>query len=350
MASVMESTSSAPQQRRTYGSVDRYTKLWDERTNAPKTGDGTVTERKEKYTELVNTYYDLATDFYEWGWGTSFHFAPRRYGESVASSIARHEHFLASRLGLKPGMKALDVGCGVGGPMMEIARFSRANVVGINNNAYQITRGEKHVKAAGLSSLCSFVKGDFMHMPFADETFDAIYAIEAICHAPDKTAMYAELFRVLKPGGRFACYEWCLTKSFDFKDPVHLKIKADIEVGDGLPDIDTTDQVLDSIRKSGFEIEEHEDLAPVDEINQIPWYEPFTPNYLSLNGIRVTNLGVFVTHTTLDVLERVGLLTKGTTQTHSVLMRAKEGLVNGGRLENFTPMFYFLVRKPDIKE
>jgi len=60
---------------------------------------------------MINHYYDLCTDFYEWGWGQSFHFANRYRGENFYSSIARSEHWLALQMGLKPGMKVLDVGC-----------------------------------------------------------------------------------------------------------------------------------------------------------------------------------------------------------------------------------------------
>ncbi|XLR37427.1 hypothetical protein S83_022087 [Arachis hypogaea] len=44
---------------------------------------------------MVNKYYDLATSFYEFGWGESFHFAHRWNGESLRESIKRHEHFLS---------------------------------------------------------------------------------------------------------------------------------------------------------------------------------------------------------------------------------------------------------------
>ena len=71
--------------------------------------------REDKYAELVNSYYDLATEFYEWGWGTSFHFAEKKPGEDFHSSILRHEHYLAGRLGVAKGTKLLDCGCGVGG-------------------------------------------------------------------------------------------------------------------------------------------------------------------------------------------------------------------------------------------
>lgn len=65
--------------------------------------------RKEAYTDVVNSYYDLATDFYEFGWGHSFHFAPRHKWESLASSIDRHELWMAGRLRLKEGSKAIDI-------------------------------------------------------------------------------------------------------------------------------------------------------------------------------------------------------------------------------------------------
>ena len=80
-------------------------------------------QRHTEYAQMVNQFYDLATDFYERGWGKSFHFAPRFADESFAASIAHHEHYLALRLGLGVGQTAVDVGCGVGGPMRAIARF-----------------------------------------------------------------------------------------------------------------------------------------------------------------------------------------------------------------------------------
>ena len=92
--------------------------------------------RREHYRSFVNHYYDLVTDFYEFGWGPSFHFAPRRRGESFDASLLRHQRFLADRLALKPGMRVLDVGCGVGGPMAALARYAGASFVGLNNNAY----------------------------------------------------------------------------------------------------------------------------------------------------------------------------------------------------------------------
>ena len=48
-------------------------------------------------------------------------------------------------------------------------------------------------------------------MQAEDSTYDAAYQIEATCHAPDYVGVYKEILRVLKPGGLFAGYEWCMT-------------------------------------------------------------------------------------------------------------------------------------------
>ncbi|KAG5550062.1 hypothetical protein RHGRI_015128 [Rhododendron griersonianum] len=80
----------------------------------------------------------------------------------------------------------LDVGCGIGGPLREIAQFSMTSITGLNNNEYQITRGKLLDRKAGvLDKTCDYVKADFMKMPFPDNSYDAAYAIEATCHAPD---------------------------------------------------------------------------------------------------------------------------------------------------------------------
>ena len=148
-------------------------------------------------------YYDGATELYEYGWGKSFHFSRFYKGESFTSSVARHEHYLSAQMNLKPGMRVLDVGCGVGAPAREIAQFSDATIVGLNNNDFQIHRARKYTKQAGLEGQVTFVKGDFMKLAeqFGENSFDAVYAIEATVHAPTWEGVYGEIMKVLKPGG-----------------------------------------------------------------------------------------------------------------------------------------------------
>lgn len=78
-------------------------------------------------------------------------------------------------MSLRPGMRVLDVGCGVGGPAREIARFSDVNITGLNNNDFQIGRARKYTQKAGLQDQLQFVKGDFMKLSeqFGENSFDA---------------------------------------------------------------------------------------------------------------------------------------------------------------------------------
>lgn len=129
--------------------IANYTKFWQKDSKHDTQTD--MKNRLSEYTSVVNGYYDGATDLYEYGWGQNFHFARYYKGEAFMQAIARHEHYLAHQMALKPRMRVLDVGCGVGGPAREIARFADVNIVGLNNNEYQVQRARKYTEMAGLS-------------------------------------------------------------------------------------------------------------------------------------------------------------------------------------------------------
>ena len=306
-------------------------------------------ERKSDYQNFANTYYDLVTDFFEYGWGQSFHFAPRAANESFAASIARHEHYMAHRLGLGPGMKAVDLGCGVGGPLIEMVRFSGATIVGVNNNALQLERAAKRAEEAGLGHLTGWLKNDFMHVDAPDASFDAAFSIEASACAPDKAGVYGETFRLLKPGGCFAAYEYCLTDRFDADNPDHRRLKANIEHGGGLPMIARPHEIDGALRDVGFELTEARDLA-ADAPPGIPWYQPLFGSGLSFATFRGSAAGRLVTHWSLWLLERLRIVPRGTTHVSGVLNLGATALAEAGRLGIFTPMYFFLARKPERTE
>lgn len=306
--------------------------------------DADLEDRKEDYQSLVNHYYDLVTDFYEFGWGQSFHFAPRHRGESFKESLLRHEHFLADQLSLKPGMQVLDVGCGIGGPMRTLAHYSKASFVGINNNAYQIERAKVHTE--DVRSLCRFIRGDYMQIPEDDNCYDAAFAIESMPHAPNKTAAFREVLRILRPGSCFTGYEWCLTDTFDPENAEHLRIKKVIERGNGLPDIASTSEVCDALRMAGFEVLDARDLAP-ESHPETPWYRALQGRDLSLASVPRTPLGRALTNLILRVGEKLRVFPEGTRMVSTLLNRGADALVEGGETGIFTPMFFFLARKPE---
>lgn len=320
--------------------IDRYNELHDD----SKEG---VSGRNMDYTTLVNSYYELATLFYEWGWGQCFHFADKFAGESFRESIARHEYYLAGRLGVKAGDKLLDVGCGVGGPMRNIAKFTRANVTGVTLNEYQVQRGNVLNRAAGLEGKALSVQGNFMELPFDDNSYDGVYAIEATCHAPERQGVYSQIYRVLKPGQLFATYEWCLTPKYDPNNEEHRLIKKKIEEGDGLPDMASQEECVQALRDVGFEIVEYRDCALDGHYGGEPWWMPLHPSNNPLNfRFQMSPLGKFITRNILWVCECFFLVPSGTYKVQEMLQQGGWGCERGGYHGIFTPMFLMVARKP----
>jgi len=330
--------------------LDEYFKFWDGKEAGVETEDD-MKERVGSYASLTRHYYNLATDLYESGWCQSFHFCRFYNGENFYQAIARHEHYLAHMMGLHDGMTVLDVGCGVGGPAREMTRFAGVNIVGLNNNDYQIERATNYAKAAGLADKQQFVKGDFMQMSFPENSFDAVYAIEATVHAPSLEGVYSQIFRVLKPGGVFGVYEWLMTDDYDASNPRHREICHGIEVGDGISQMVKISEGLRAIKAAGFELEFHEDLAQRGD--ETPWWYPLAGEMKYCRSIsdlltvfRMTKLGRGAVHKLVGALEVVGMAPAGTQKTADTLAIAADSLVAGAKDNLFTPMYMMIARKP----
>ncbi|GAA5835528.1 hypothetical protein JCM11251_002956 [Rhodosporidiobolus azoricus] len=368
--------------------IASYTAHWD-KSSAKDTAEHTEA-RKDHYTDVVNGYYDVrflsssflakdgsappclvvspstnhltlttsdnsqgATELYEYGWGSSFHFCRYYKGEPFYQAIARHEHYLAHQTGIKRKMRVLDVGCGVGGPAREIARFADCEVVGLNNNEFQVLRARKYTAKAGLSNQVSFVKGDFMALveQFGENSFDAVYAIEATCHAPSWEGVYGQIFKVLKPGGVFGCYEWCMTDSFDQSNPRHKEVQHGIELGNGIPEMRPIAVARDALKNVGFEIKHEEDLA--DRGDDVDWWYSLSGDlskaqtYWDLLTVwRMTMWGRNITGYAVWWLEKFGIVPKGTHDVQEALKVAADSLVAGAKENLFTPMMLFVAQKP----
>ena len=129
----------------------------------------------------------------------------------------------------------------------------RADIVGLNINEYQIDKCKAYNEKAGLADRCQLVHGDYMDIPEQDGHFDAAYAIESIPHTSDKIGAFSEVLRVLKPGGVFGCYEYCLTPEFDADNAEHQRIKRGIEETTVSFTV-SADVVTNALEAVGFEV------------------------------------------------------------------------------------------------
>ncbi|KAF1957087.1 S-adenosyl-L-methionine-dependent methyltransferase [Byssothecium circinans] len=329
-----------------------YSRHWEQNGEALPDDSEARDVRKKKYTELVNDYYDAATDLYLESWGQSFHMCRYPRGpENKEKATARHEHYLAHMMSLRPGMRVLDVGCGVGGPAKELAVFAGCYIEGLNNNGYQVQKATELAKAEGMENMVHFVKGDFMDIPFAEGEFDAAYAIEATVHAPSLEDVYSQIYRVLKPGAVFGVFEWVLTDNFIPSDPSHEAIRSAIERGAGIPSLQTKAAARAAMQNAGFELLMTDDLSVSN--NTLPWWYPISGDVGSAKGfkdwllvIRNTEWGRVGVKLIVRVLEAVRYAPKGTLKMTEEFIGAADSLIAGGKKGLFTPMYLMVGRKP----
>eukprot|EP01133_Synstelium_polycarpum_P009828 gene9828-11480_t len=179
--------------------------------------------RTENYNTMVSDYYDIVTETYQSGWGNHFHFAPfKNNTENLETAVTRLEHEVADSARINKDSYVLDVGCGVGGPTLEIAKYTGCRIRGLNINKKQVGLATERAKTLGLSDRANFDHGDAMKMPYPDNTFDVVTFFESTCHMPDKALFIKECYRVLKPGGRLSGSEWLQCEKPTEKDTIQF--------------------------------------------------------------------------------------------------------------------------------
>lgn len=102
---------------------------------------------------------------------------------------------------LKPGIQVLDCGCGPGTITRDIARrIAPGHVTGLDFNLSQVERATRDAAAADLRNV-EFRQGNVYELPFAENTFDAVFSHALLEHLREPAKAAAEFLRVLKPGG-----------------------------------------------------------------------------------------------------------------------------------------------------
>lgn len=114
------------------------------------------------------------------------------------------------RLGAGPGMRLLDVGCGIGG-VSRMAAMAGAEVTGIDLTPEFVEAANALTSLVGLADRAKFLTSPGESLPLDDASVDAAVMVHVGMNIPDKQAVFEEVRRVLTPGGRFALFEQMLT-------------------------------------------------------------------------------------------------------------------------------------------
>jgi MPBQ/MSBQ methyltransferase len=162
---------------------------------------------------------------------------------------------LLDRLGVAPGVRLLDVGCGIGGAS-RMAAMAGAAVTGIDLTPEFVETARLLSDRVGLGDRTEFLTTAGESVPLADGSVDAAIMVHVGMNLPEKTTVFAEVHRVLRPGGGFALYEQVRTGEGDLPYPLPW---AEDERSSF---VETVADYRAHLEAAGFDIEDAEDRTP----------------------------------------------------------------------------------------
>jgi len=129
---------------------------------------------------------------------------------------------------LSAGERVLDLGCGAGSDSLVAAQMvgPEGSVTGIDMTPEMLAKARRAATEMGAANV-EFVEGEIELLPFADESVDVVISNGVIDLIPDKDAVFAELFRVLAPGGRIQIADVTI------QNPVSEEGRRDIDLWTG---------------------------------------------------------------------------------------------------------------------
>ena len=127
---------------------------------------------------------------------------------------------LAARMELRPGLRLLDVGCGIGGPARYFASEGGCKVTGIDLTEEFVQVATSLTRRVKLDHSADFHHGSALQLPFEAATFDSAYMIHVGMNVADKAALFREVRRVLKPGSLFTIFDLMRTSDGPLRFPL----------------------------------------------------------------------------------------------------------------------------------
>lgn len=184
---------------------------------------------------------------------------PPEFGHISFVTLAQLRR-MASELNVNKGDTLVDLGCGLAGPALWMARETGADLVGVDLSTVAVEHAAARAAELGLAGQCRFVAGSFADSTLAPASADGVLSEDAIQYAPDKRAFAAEVARLLKSGGRL----------------VFTVFEVEPERVVAMPGLGT-DPVSDYrplLEDAGFSVETYDKVAG--------WPEPMTTAYSAL--------------------------------------------------------------------
>lgn len=215
----------------------------------------------------IRFHYDLISPFYRLMWGRHIHHglwdaSDERFELPTHAAQVRLTETLADGVGINAKDAVLDVGCGLGGSAIHLARTRGCRVTGVTLSGVQRAYASLAARRHGVRRRVTFLREDAERMVFDAGSFSVVWSIECTEHLFDKPAFFREVGRWLRPRGRLAICAWVAGE-----EPLSDEQRRTIEnVCHGMfcPSLGTASDYKGWFRDAGLtEIESHDWTARV---------------------------------------------------------------------------------------
>ncbi|KAK1704570.1 methyltransferase domain-containing protein [Colletotrichum lupini] len=173
---------------------------------------------------------------------------------SVLDNQMLYEESIAQDIGLKPGDRVLDLGCGRGRVAAHMAAVTGAVVTGLNIDPNQIAQARDFTEQMGLENSFTIQDMNELPLPFKDNSFDAFYQIQALSLCKDLPKLFSELRRVLKPGAKISLLDWVSLPAYDATNPEHAELMRRTKPLIGAVGTPTPETFEKALKDAGFAI------------------------------------------------------------------------------------------------
>lgn len=204
----------------------------------------------------IRFHYDISTLFYRLLWGRHIHHGLWNGSESPAVAQRQLTEALAARAGVARGARVLDVGCGMGGSSMHLAKAFDSAVTGITLSPFQRRWATCEAWLRGIERRPEFICADAETIEFAPDSFDVVWNIECTEHLFDKPRFFRQAASWLRPGGSIAICAWL---AGDRTDAGSVQSVRDVCDGFFCPSLGTTDDYCHWMTDAGLVVECCED-------------------------------------------------------------------------------------------